>query len=349
MSRRTAEKTVSGPNSPICGRKALDFDRDAQCDGRQNVPRGRFRLEPGASSAGNPDRCGRQRNQCVPRYRTLGGKALATGFLGGTQGRIVARELAREGITGDFVEIAGETRVCIAIVDPKTGTQTEVNEHGPNVSPEEANALRERFVSLLRQQAFDYVVLSGSLPPGAPDTLYAELTELARAHSVPVVLDASGEALRQGIKARPWLVKPNQVELQALLNRPMETEADTMDAARELQGRGIANVIASRGEKGAILVSNSGTWRAVPPQIEFASAVASGDSFVAGFLWAWQYGEKPHDPESALRLATGAGAANAMVIGAGFCSRESIFDSGGAFGYKSDLTFQGGNRTAYFT
>ena len=262
-------------------------------------------------------------------YRTLGGEALATGFLGGAQGRIVTRELEREGIAGDFVEIAGETRVCIAVVDPKTGTQTEVNERGPNVSSNEVNVLRERFSTLLRQQRFDYVVLSGSLPPGAPDTLYAELIEIAQAQNVPAVLDASGEALRQGIAARPWLVKPNQVELQALLNRPMETEADASGAARELQAQGIATVIASRGDQGAILVCDSGTWRAVPPKIEFASAVASGDSFVAGFLWAWQHGEKPHDPEAALRLATGAGAANAMVIGAGFCSRESIFEQAG--------------------
>ena len=256
-------------------------------------------------------------------YRTLGGDSLATGFLGGAQGRIVARELAREGIAGDFIEIAGETRVCIAIVDPKTGTQTEVNERGPNVSPEEVNTLQERFSSLLRQRAFDYVVLSGSLPPGAPDNFYAELIEIARAQNVSAMLDASGEALRQGIAARPWLVKPNQVELQALLHRPMDTEADAIHAARELQEQGIANVIASRGAEGAILVCGAGTWRAVPPKIKFASAVASGDSFVAAFLWAWQYGEKPHDPEAALRLATGAGAANAMVIGAGFCSRES--------------------------
>ena len=259
-------------------------------------------------------------------YRTLGGDALATGFLGGEQGRIVARELAREDIAGDFVGVAGETRVCIAIVDPTNGTQTEVNERGPNVTLNEVNALRDKFSRLLSQQPFDFVVLSGSLPPDAPDTLYAELIAIARTANVPAVLDASGDALRQGIAARPWLVKPNQFELQALLNRPIVSEAEILGAARELHQSGIAHVIASRGAQGAVYVGDSGRWQAVPPQIEFASAVASGDSFVAAFLWAWQFGEKPQDPETALRLATGAGAANAMVIGAGFCSRESIFE-----------------------
>ena len=259
-------------------------------------------------------------------YRTLGGDALATGFLGGEQGRIVARELKREQISGDFVAVRGETRVCIAIVDPKSGTQTEVNERGPNVGADEVEALRERFSRLLSQHRFDFVVLSGSLPPDAPDALYAELIERARAANIPAVLDASGEALRQGIAARPWLVKPNQFELQALLARPIETDAEILTAARELQRSGIANVIASRGERGAVYVGASGAWSAVPPKIEFASAVASGDSFVAAFLWAWQFCENPEEPEFALRIATGAGAANAMVIGAGFCSRESIFE-----------------------
>ncbi len=262
-------------------------------------------------------------------YRTLGGQALAAGFLGGAQGQIVARELEREGIASDFTPIAGETRVCIAVIDPKTGTQTEINERGPVVSSGEVDALRQRFSHLLSQQPFDYVVLSGSLPPGAPDTLYAELIETARTFGVPAVLDASGEALRQGVAARPWLVKPNHYELQGLLNRPMETDlsdVDAAEAARRLQAGGTANVIVSLGARGAVLVNNAGTWRAVPPKIEFASAVASGDSFVAAFLWAWQYGESLHDPASALRLATGAGAANAMVIGAGFCTRASIFE-----------------------
>ena len=258
-------------------------------------------------------------------YQTLGGGALATGFLGGTQGEIVARELAREGIAGDFVTISGETRVCIAVVDPKSGTQTEVNERGPKATAAEVDALRERFSHLLSHHRFDCVVLSGSLPPDAPDSLYAELIELARGQNVSAVLDASGEALRQGIAARPWLVKPNQFELEALFHRPMETAADATGAARELRARGVENVIVSRGEKGAVLIGASGTWQSRPPQIEFASAVASGDSFVAAFLWAWRHGANPQDPESALRLATGAGAANAMVIGAGFCSRESIF------------------------
>ena len=258
-------------------------------------------------------------------YRTLGGDALATGFLGGEQGRIVARELAKEKIAADFVAISGETRVCIAVVDPIRGTQTEVNERGPDVSLEEIVALTERFSGLLSQRRFDFVVLSGSLPPGAPDTLYAELIERARIQGVRAVLDASAAPLRRGAAARPWLIKPNQFELEALLNRPIGNEADALDAARELRRAGqIEIVLATLGAQGAILVCEAGAWRGVPPEIEFASAVASGDSFVAAFLWAWHFGEAPQDPASALRWATGAGAANAMVIGAGFCTRDSI-------------------------
>src|SRR5262249_58035879 len=93
----------------------------------------------------------------------------------------------------------------------------------------------------------------------------------------------------------------------------------------EARGEGGRRVVAvTGGGEGAVLAPEEGAWTARPPQIAFASAVASGDSFVAAFLWAWTQGEKPNNPEAALRLATGAGAANAAVIGAGVFPRGFI-------------------------
>ena len=259
-------------------------------------------------------------------FQTLGGKAIATGFLGGNQGQIVANALAREHIPNEFVTVSGETRVCIAIVDPQHGTQTEVNERGPDITAHEVERLRTRYAELLSLNRFDFVVLSGSLPPGTPETLYADLIATARKAGVQAVLDTSGEALRHGIDARPWLIKPNKAELEILLNRPVRDRADVIKTAQDLHKAGIANVVISQGADGAIVAGESGLWQGIPPKIEFASAVASGDSFVAAYLWAWLHGEKPGIIGSALRFATGAGAANAMVIGAGFCTRDSIFE-----------------------
>jgi 1-phosphofructokinase family hexose kinase len=258
-------------------------------------------------------------------YRTLGGAAVATGFLGGINGRIVTRALAQEGMEEAFVRVRGESRLCIAVVDPQRGTQTEINERGPEVSPRAVRALRKRIALLLSQQSFDFVVLSGSLPPCVPDTLYAELIAIARQAATPAVLDASGAALREGLRARPWMVKPNRDELESLFGRPLRDRSDTLEAARRLRADGIGIVAATRGAEGALLVTEKGVWEATPPPIAFVSAVASGDSFVAAFLWAWTRGARPGDAESALRLATGAGAANAAVVGAGFCTRDSIY------------------------
>jgi tagatose 6-phosphate kinase len=258
-------------------------------------------------------------------YQTLGGEAIATGFLGGINGRIVARALRQEQIADRFVVIRGETRVCIAIIDPDAVTQTEINESGPDVSARAVRALVRRVEGLLSQQRFEFVVLSGSLPPGVPVTLYAELIEIARSHQVRAVLDTSGPALRAGVAARPWLVKPNRTEMEGLVGYPLADSAALLAAAGELHcAQGITMVALTLGDEGALLLAGDGTWRATPPSIRFVSAVASGDSFVAALLWAWQYGAQPGNPEGALRLATGAGAANAEVIGAGFCSREAI-------------------------
>ena len=257
-------------------------------------------------------------------YRTLGGLPIATGFLGGNQGAMLWRALQKEGLSCDMEWVQGETRLCIAAIDSTTGTQTEINESGPEVSPQEIGKLFDRVTRLLLQETFSFVVMSGSLPPGAPPTLYAELIALARSFKTPVVLDTSGEPLREGLKARPWMVKPNRMELETVLGRPLTDRAEALKAAQELLQSGIERVLLTLGAEGALLVDAAGAWFAAPPPIEFASAVASGDSFLAAFLWQWTAGDPPADPASALRWATGAGAANAAVIGAGFCTRESI-------------------------
>lgn len=258
-------------------------------------------------------------------YQTLGGTAIATGFLGGANGRIMTRALETERIANQCVKVNGESRICIAIVDPKRGTQTEVNERGPEITPRNLRALERKIETLLSQRAFKCVILSGSLPPGVPADFYARLIERIKPTGTPVALDASGEALRIGVQARPWLVKPNCAELEAILERPLQGDADMLQAGSDLCASGVEIVILTRGEKGAYLVAPSERWEATPPKIKFASAVASGDSFLAAFLWRYFHETPQRDLAQSLRLATGAGAANAAVIGAGFCTRESIF------------------------
>jgi len=257
-------------------------------------------------------------------YQALGGTALTTGFLGGSNGRFIAQGLEREGIAGDFVWIRGESRLCIAIVDPKRGTQTEINEPGPEVSARAVRRLRRHVESLLARQHFDFLVLNGSLPVNVPETLYADLIEVARRTGTPAALDASGAALQAGLRARPWLVKPNRFELERVLGRPLPTEAQIMEAARALHADGIPVVAITQGREGAILVTDAGAWCAEPPPIQAINPVASGDSFLAAFLWAWAREERPGDAAYALQMGVGAGAANAATLNAATCSRVAI-------------------------
>jgi len=259
-------------------------------------------------------------------YQTLGGKAVATGFLGGINGSIVSAALAAEQIESGFVQVEGESRVCIAIIDPTTGTQTEVNESGPTVSPINTHDLIDTVERLISERAFDYLVLCGSLPPGVSSSLYADLISRTKPTGIKTVLDTSGEPLALGVAAKPWMVKPNQAEMESLVGGSVAGMEALRSAISDLHLAGVEVVVATRGAQGAVASGMNQVWEAVPPEIEFASAVASGDSFAAAFLWQLRKNETVSERsiESALRLATGAGAANAAVVGAGFCTRQAI-------------------------
>ena len=249
-------------------------------------------------------------------YRTLGGEAEATGFLGGTNGDYLARALQAEGIPDRCVRVAGESRICIAILDPLAGTQTEINENGPQVSPDECDALLARLRELL--PGYEAVVLSGSIPPGVSSGIYAEIIQMAQAADVPAILDASGASLAQGVAASPFLAKPNVHEL-AVLNVGGDGWGSSAQAVRRKFGVELA--IVTGGLRGAVMASAAGVWEAIPPPVAVVSAVGSGDSLTAAFLWSYrQHGDLPE----ALRVGVAAGAANAQTSGPGFCTREQI-------------------------
>jgi 1-phosphofructokinase family hexose kinase len=251
-------------------------------------------------------------------YRTLGGEVTATGFSGGATGEYIQTYLRREGIAAEFVTVTQESRTCTAILDPIGHTETVLNENGPQVSLAECDALVLRLRELL--PGHDAVILSGSLPLGAPLDIYAIIIRLAQEElGVKAVLDASGEALQSGVEAKPFLVKPNVHELEAL-----SIGGDGWGgSAQALRAKyGVTLALVTGGARGAVLASAEGTWEAVPPSVQVVSALGSGDSLTAGFVWAWEQG---WGHAEALKLGVAAGAANATVYGSGFCTREQIF------------------------
>ena len=248
---------------------------------------------------------------------TLGGSVTALSLFGGVTGNYAAECLRREGITHRLVSIGGETRTSAIVADPVSRRDTVLNEAGPLISGEELNALWQCLRELLPlAQTVSY---SGSLPPGVPNDFYAGAITLAREFGVKAALDTSGDALVQGAAARPFLLKPNRQELAALGDEGGDGWTGAAMALRVRFGCEVALV--TDGARGAVLACAEGVWECAPPAVDVVSAVGSGDSFLAGFLWAWNDGQ---GPEAALRLGTAAGAANARHYGSGFCTRAEI-------------------------
>ena len=254
-------------------------------------------------------------------FGELGRDGLATGFVGGRTGDAILEGLDREGIAHDFVRVSGESRLCIAIIDPRAGTQTEVNENGPTVSASEVDAMMRKVREL--SPGREFVVLCGSVPPGVPITFYGDVIEAAREVGVRSILDTSGEDLRQAVKSGPFMVKPNIAELSQLAGRELCTLEEISRAARSLKQYGVSVTAVTMGRSGAMVTDGEQAWMAAPPEIDFASAVGSGDAFVAAFLHSLLNGGALPD---ALVWGTAAGAANATTYGAGFCSKDSIID-----------------------
>jgi tagatose 6-phosphate kinase len=247
-------------------------------------------------------------------------EVLALGMAGGTTGALIRRGLDEEGIPHDLTAIRGESRTCTAIIDPERGVTTEINEPGPTVEAFELATFLERFDQALASARL--VVLSGSLPAGVPDDIYAWLIGAARRFEIPCLLDSRGAALRAGLQAQPLIAKPNLSEAAELLG----DEFDPTD--RSMHDRIGANLAAiTLGPKGAVLHSAIGSWLAVPPDIQPIDAVGSGDCFVAGLgaalmqasgnLSILQLVDQPEVLEAALRLATATATANTLTIGAG--------------------------------
>jgi 1-phosphofructokinase family hexose kinase len=249
----------------------------------------------------------------------LGHSTVAISTCGGHMGRLLAGTLREEGVPAEFVAAGEETRLNVILVDPESGESTRVWDRGPQTDATTADGL----LALVRRFAPDAetFVAGGSLLPGMPSDLHATALGIAAAAGARTILDADGDALRAALAARPTLVKPNRDEIASLLGRKVEDEADAVAAARELMALGPQAVVVSMGGKGAILVEKSRAVRAVPPQVEFRSAVGSGDSMVAGLAIALA---RRQDLVEGLRLGTAAGAATATTMGTQLGERAEV-------------------------
>jgi 1-phosphofructokinase len=205
-----------------------------------------------------------------------------TGLLGQDNADLFERSFASKGIGDQFVRIPGSTRIGVKIVDEVNQETTDINMPGLSPPAEAIDALLTRIEALTT--SCDWFALSGTLPPGMPPTTYATIIAQLKTHGKHVVLDASREALREGVLAGPTIVKPNVDELHQLTGRTLPDEVAIEQAARQLLTGGIQLVVISMGERGALFVDPTTTLIAVPPKVLVKSTVGAGDAMVAGLI-----------------------------------------------------------------
>lgn len=248
----------------------------------------------------------------------LGHRISVAGFLGADNAQAFDTLFARRGFHDAFVRVAGETRSNLKLAEAG-GRVTDLNGPGPQVEAAAQDALLERLDHLAA--GHDLAVVAGSLPRGVePAWLGALLRRLDRL-GLRVALDSSGAALRAGLEAAPWLIKPNVEELAEALGAPAEDLAAQREAAGRLHARGIRHVVVSQGADGVRWFAEAGAWQARPPRVTVASTVGAGDSLLAGLLHGLLDGAPPAE---ALRLATAIAAQAVTRIGFGIDDREHL-------------------------
>ena len=249
----------------------------------------------------------------------LGGDSVALALLGGGTGRAIADALEEMGLRCELQFVEGETRTNLKVVDPVNHTNTDLNEPGISVTPAVLDGLLDRLIGLL--QPGDLVVLSGSLPKGAPGDTYYTWVARCKEACAKVFLDADGALLAEGLRAAPDLVKPNNDELSRLVGHPLETVEALTDAAGALLADGVQKVVVSMGGKGALYVTRDTVLYAEGLKVPVGSTVGAGDSVVAALAVAETQGLSLEDT---VRLSTATGAANVMCSGSQAAERSVI-------------------------
>jgi 1-phosphofructokinase/tagatose 6-phosphate kinase len=254
--------------------------------------------------------------------KLLGRPVIATGFAGGPTGNRLLEQLRKEAVLTDFTRIAAETRINLAVIDPTSGEQTEINERGPAVSPEEVEAFVRR-VGYLADGA-KLCVLAGTLPPGAGDDLYARLVKDLSERGLPVVLDAEGSAMLAGLRAGASVVTPNEREAEELVGQEFADRDDLIQGLAELVRLGAGEAAITRPDGCVAVIGNGSEQRFLEVRTEPldpVSTVGSGDAFLAGYVAARYDGR---EADECLAYGVACGAESTQHFGAGTVDRNQV-------------------------
>ncbi|MFD0712022.1 1-phosphofructokinase family hexose kinase [Paenibacillus sp. GCM10027626] len=250
---------------------------------------------------------------------TLGEPVIATGFIAGLNGQVIRGGLTQEGIGHQLVEAAaGESRTCLNLIDESNGESLEVLEAGLKIGDDDCRQMIDKVKQLAASSSV--IVMSGSIPAGGSPDLYQRIIEAVKPSGVPVILDASGEALVAGIEAAPFMIKPNKEEITRLMASSSfipegSEEEQLLQMIRHLMETKQINCVAvSLGEQGAMVGFGGHVYKVGAAKVNAVNPVGSGDSFVAGFAVSLHRG---YDIARALQLASACGASNSCHEAAG--------------------------------
>ena len=250
--------------------------------------------------------------------RRLGGNSSALYPAGGTFGQMLQSLLDREGISHCPISIEESTRENLTILEESSGRQFRFGMPGPTLRDTEWKRCLGTLVALDLKP--NYLVASGSLPPGTPEDFYAQLAQIVKGFGARLIVDTSGEPLRLASQAGVYLLKPNMNEMQSLAGREIHNEMDLEEAARELVEKGHSEVIIiSLGAGGALMAFKDGCEHVRAPTVPIKSRVGAGDSMVGGIVLSLANGKSLGD---AVRFGVAAGAAAVMTPGTELCRRE---------------------------
>lgn len=224
--------------------------------------------------------------------QSLGGESMALGLLGGHTGELWKAEANRRGLAYDMIPIPNETRESFCLIDLDQGSVVEDVIEGPIITPDLKDEFLHRIESYLTKA--ELLILSGSLPPGLPVDIYADMIELARQHRVQTLADIHSEPLLKALSFAPWMIKPNLSEFHKLIGRTTTNLDELSRASRDLC-RDIGIVLAlSMSEAGLLLTTSEGQWLLTPPPIKMhlpdgrgQNVIGCGDALVGALAYEY--------------------------------------------------------------
>ncbi len=238
---------------------------------------------------------------------SLGIKSTALGFTAGMSGAEIENQLASKGVLCDFVRLQdGFSRINVKL---NAKEETELNCKGPKVSESELNAFFEKIEKI---PSGSFVTLSGNIQPSLPKDIYLKIMEVFEGKDIRTAVDVAGERLKELLKFKPFVIKPNNYELEELFETKIRDENHLLELGERLREMGAENVIISLGAKGSVLISDSGAEKFGIVSGEVINTTGAGDSMLAGFLAGIERGYSKH---KAMLLATSCGSATSFSVG----------------------------------